>query len=261
MANLWFYNSMLKGYTPTLTSGTADAFFPLANLSHNHTTKEFRTTSLTTAYIDYNLIDDVQPDSFLVCGNKVTGELHVATIQIKGSTVSNFSSGYDSGIITLGQDDLSETFKYISLAPTRAYQYWRIILTNDTGYIGCSNMFLGAELGLTTNAITYGWDFTRIDRSTVQEGRYGNRFVDRISDQKQINVSFELLNKNEFELIEEMTTFCGVSEPLWLVIDPNEVIINNANIFSGYFFLTQRPVFSNPAFSLMNTSLSLIEVI
>lgn len=256
----WFYNNELEGITPTVTTGTVDVYFPVTNLNHPHTTKEFRTTNLTQTILYYDLLDNKTVDSFLVCGNRVTGELRLKSIQIQASGTSNFTVvAYDSGLVSLDAGDLAETFKYVALTPTAAYQYWRIILNNDTGYIGCSNIFLGTELGLTTNAIAYGWDFQRVDRSTVQEGRYGNRFIDRISDQKVVSVTYELLNKTEFQLIEQFTTYCGVSKPFWLVIDENEDIVYNANVFSGYFYFTVRPAFNNTAYGLFSGKLDLIE--
>ena len=114
---------------------------------------------------------------------------------------------------------------------------------------------------MSLNAISYGWQFQRIDRSVVQEGRYGQRYVDRINDQKAISGAFEFLDKDEFETIDSMFQYCGVHTPLWLIVDSDEVIVNNANVYSGYFNLIERPSFTNKAYGLMSTDFSLIEVV
>ena len=197
-------------------------------------------------------------------GNNATGDLNVTSYRVYASPTNNWAStSYDSGLQTLSQDQLDENFAYLDINATNC-RYWRITLSNtggDNNFVGCSNIFLGTATTMTNNAISYGWEFQRIDRSTVQEGRYGQRYIDRINDQKQIRAGFELLDLDEFEIIDDMFKWCGKHTPIWLIVDPDEVIVNNANVFSGYFLFTERPSFTNTAHGLMNTSFELIEVV
>lgn len=267
MANKWFYlnYATLNETTATVSVATANSFYPVSNLKHNHTVKEFRTQdSEATVNVTFDFGVAKTVDSFLMVGNNATAQLNVSSVQILGNPTDTWATpAYDSGVLTLTPDQLDENFFYKAVTSTSA-RYWRITFTNTGGannFVGLSNIFLGPATTMSLNAISYGWQFQRIDRSVVQEGRYGQRYVDRINDQKAISGSFEFLNKDEFETIDLMFQYCGVHTPLWLIVDSDEVIVNNANVYSGYFNLIERPSFTNRAYGLMSTDFSLIEVV
>ena len=263
MSTRFFYYNLATLSTTTVTASDEDVFYPASNLQHMHTVKEWRTNDGTlSATIVFDMQTPVNVDSFLMVGNNSTGNLQVATIKVEGNPTDVWTSpGYDSGTLNLDSNELEENFYYLDIGSTQTYRYWRITVTNGTDYVGFSNCFLGEKVELTNNAFRYGWSWNRKDRSTVQEGRYGQRFIDRISDQKMITGEFEYLNTTEFGTLETLTNYCGVYRPVWLMIDVDEEIVAKRELFGGYFLFDQRPTFINSAYSLYNTKFELTETI
>jgi hypothetical protein len=255
-SKFFFYNLVTQSPTELeVVSGTENAFFPVSNLKSHHTTDMFRTTTDDDAIV---LIDCQTPsdvDSFLICGNSTTN-LAVNAITIEGNATSDFSDPAFS--ISVSDFDFVNGFAHVFFSAQR-YRYWRITFAPTSDYVEVSNIFLGTALQLTSNNIALGWEFQNRDLSQSTFSRYGQRYVDKITDQKTVKASIQLMDQAEFESIDEMFQYCGTNKPIWAVIDPSQTFSSD-NRLSGYFFVAgDRPVFSNPFHGLFTTEFNLEE--
>lgn len=263
MTTRFFYQNLAVLTTTTITAADEDIFYPASNIKHLHSVKEFRTnTGTLTTTIVFDMQAAVNVDSLCLVGNNSTGSLALTSVKLQGNSTDTWGSpAYDSGTLTMTSNELEENFVARDLGATYTYRYWRLTVTNSTDYAGFSNIFLGEKLELANQDFTYGWSWQRVDRSTVQEGRYGQRFIDRISDQRLISGEFEYLNTTEFESLEQMTNYCGVYRPVFLLVDPDQNITTKKEIFGGYYLFDKRPEYINTAYSLFNTKFELSECI
>lgn len=254
-SKFFYYN--LIDQRPTelvLVSGTPDSFYPLDNLKDHHTTKVFRTADASPAAV---LIDCQTPsnaDSFLIVGDS-TRNLAVNAITIEANATADFSS---PAFTTTVEDFDFEEGIATHFFETQRYRYWRVTFSPTSDYVEVANIFLGEALQLESQALTLGWEVQNHDTSKVSVTRYGQKFVDRVTDLKRIKGAIELMNPDEFEAVNTMFEYCGIHRPLWVVLDPMQVMSNNKDTFSGYFFLAKdRPAFTSPFHALYSTEFEL----
>lgn len=231
-----------------------DSFFPLSNLKHSFSTKVFRSKD---GVIDIKFIIDCKTnapvDAVMIKGHCLDG-LNINSVLLEGSGTLDFSSPGLSKILTLNHEF---NFGY-NFFTEQSFRYYRITLNNTSDFCEIGNIFLGKSTYLENNNIDYNWKFINLDRSKINENRYGQRFIDKLNSQKVIECIFNYLNKNEFETMNEIFEAHGKFKPLWIVIDPDSLIVNNFETFAGQFYFDKKPEILNVAFGLFQASMSLI---
>jgi hypothetical protein len=204
-------------------------------------------------------------DTFIFTGNHGTGEMEVSSIVLEGNNVNSWTSPEFS--LTLDEADgidRSENYGFKTFA-TKNYRYWRITISNTgNDFTEISNIFLGNAVQFPYNGISLGWEFTRIDNSSITVGRYFQKYIDVLTQQKKITGNIELMNKEEMGDWLTMIDYAGITKPIWLIIDDSldeTNIAENKYWFVGYFYFQERPAIQNPFYQLYNTSFNLLETI
>lgn len=243
--------------------------YPLSNIRINKTVKEFRTnTGTLSATFVIDCQAPMSADSVFLIGNSVTGILSVDSLTIKGSANNSAANWAAATAYTFSGSsfvDENEFFAYGSIGTTLTYRYFQITVTNPSTYVGFSNIFIGQTSQLSVGT---GWSMQRIDRTLVQEGRYGQKEFDRIADQKVFDFSMDYINATERRNLDGLTVggfpgmfdYCGVHKPVWFILDTAETILTNKDIAAGYCYFDSRPGIVSPHTGLYSTAFKLVQV-
>lgn len=240
----------------SIVTGGENAQFPLSNLKHTFTTKVFRSTSDTVSI----LIDTkttTTKNMFAVAGSTIEG-IGFSDIILKGSPTTDFSSSPD---ITIDVSD-KYNFGFKKFDPV-SFRYWRLDLTGTGSYAQLSNIFLGEQFGFDTNTLSIGgFEFYNKDNTKVSKNLYLQEFITTYNKVKTLKGSIDLINREEFDLLNYLFNAHGVSQPMWVIYDEfDSSAIDGRFIFSGYYKWTKSPGFSAIGGQLWNTSLAFQEVV
>jgi len=263
MSTKYLYDNLVTLDETVLTPDAVDAFYPVSNLKQLHTVDEFRTPNGTTTsnlIIDFKTVRNIT--DFALVGNNATNELNVTAITIEANPTSNFSAPAFTTTLLSTDFDFEENIAFHSFA-TQAYRFWRIVATTGAGFVGYSNIFLGESLSTPNElrSFSYGWKFERIDNSKAQKGRYGQKFIDEINDQKMFSGDVKIMEDATHTNYQTMIDIVGITKGIFLLLDSTENIITNKEIFAGYVQFNRRPMLTNTFFKRYDTAFQLLEVI
>jgi hypothetical protein len=255
-AKFCYFNLITQDETEIdLSSGGEDAFYPLTNLMHPHALKTYRSSGSVTAVIVLDFQTAATFDSFLAVGSSI-GTLDLTAVTIEANATNVWTSPAFSTTVT----DFDYAANFASKFFTaQTYRYVRLTLTGTADFVEVGKLFLGSAATLTSNNVSIGFKTVTRDLSTVDVGRYGQRFIDEITDQRQFTGSIGLMTTTEQATIQAMYDYCGTTRPVWFVLDPDELILANKDVLSGYFYFTERPGFTNDFFGLYSTQFTLDE--
>lgn len=257
MSGVKYFNYNLVTQSSTvITAGNENSLFPASNIADPRSTKVFRTETgtLTTEIVfDFQTTESV--DSVLIKGHHLDGLGTTGAIVVEANATDEWTSPSFSTSFT---PDATFNFGYVGFA-TQSYRYWRITATASSGYLEIGKLFIGAMIELTNNNIDYGWTIEEKDLSKVSKNTYGQKFVDVKTTQKMLKAQLKLLNKSELDTMLTMFDTNGISEPVWVIVDSDENIVNDYERFSMYGYFDKNPVIKNDAFSLYSMSLSISE--
>lgn len=260
MSNVRFYNFNLSVQETTdLTPDSENAFFPASNIKDPRTTKEWRSvTGVNSASVIFDLKTEEEVDSILMKGHHFDG-FGFTSVIIEANITADFSSPAFSTTLT---PDFEFNFANKLLNPSQTFRFWRITVSGSGNFVSIASIFIGKSVQLLTNNIDFGWTNTDTDFSKVQRNRFNQEFIDKIGRQKNLgNLALRLLNKTEVDSIFQIYDDNGITEPIWVIIDDDGIIINDINRFASYARLTAVPQVTNGAFSLYDTTMNLREVI
>jgi hypothetical protein len=235
----------------TITASSENAQFPVSNIKDFRRTKVFRSTSNSDNIVfDFN--ETSQIDSVLMADNPRDGfGFSTVTLELNGtdawgspafSTPLNFSTQFGLGLNSFN---------------LQSYRFARLVMTSAIGYCESPKLFIGKELGFARSP-QFGWSFQDTDLSRVTENRYGQKFVDIIQRRKRINISFNLLTKDDLDLIFEIYDTKGLTKPFWVSIGCDNMI-NDVERFSGMVYFDSIPTITNNFFNRYSLSMSLEE--
>lgn len=241
--------------TFSMVTGTENAQFPLTNLTHDFTTKTFRSNE-TSIEILVDLQATTSIDSFAVVGSSVDG-LGVGALSIQGSATADFTG---ATTITI---DLSAEYNFgFKLFDAASFRYWKIIASNTAGsYVELSNIYLGAKTQLLTNGFsTQSFSYVSSDNASVSMNRYGQRFIDYYNRRNTLSGAIEHATQAEFDEINDVIMQHGTTQPLFFVLDADGATATDGEfLFSGYFYLTEDLAWTFSGPQLYNLTLTLEE--
>jgi hypothetical protein len=248
-------NYALDG-TYSLIAGTQNLQFPLSNLLNESPSYKFRSTG-NTATIQIDLTQTRDIDTFMLVGDNITG-LNLTSVVFKTSVNTDFS-GSTPHSVTL---DSYNNFGYVFITAV-SHRYVRIELTGSGSFSQLSNIFIGKGIELTNNNLSLrGFSYTHKDNSTVVKNRYGQRFVDRLNQQKLISGDIEFATKAEQNTLDDFFRYAGVNRPVWMIVDSAGVsLIDGETLLSIYGYLTDEPSWSPDGGYHYSTSLTIEEAI
>jgi len=259
MSNIKFFNFNLVTQDTTTTNATSEnALFPTENTKDPRTTKGWRSatgTNSASITFDFKTIEAV--DSVLIKGDHLQG-FGFSTIVIEGNSTSDFSSPAFTNSLLIPNFEFN--FGFVTFT-AESHRFWRLTISGGGAFVELNNVFIGSFVQMADNNIDFGWTFLDDDLSKIQRNRYNQLFIDKITRQRSINgAKIKLMNKTEVDQLLGIYDFNGTTEPIWVIVDESEIIINDFERFAGPFYMVNKPEIINSAFSLYDTTLNLREV-
>lgn len=242
--------------TFSLTSGTENAQFPLTNLVNNSTTKKFRTVG-NSAVMVIDLLQTRTIDTFALVGD-ATGSLGVTAVSIKTSVTLDFSSSTAIPIDLSSEHNIGYAF-----ITSVSHRYVEVTMTGNGSYIELSKIFVGErinlpEISFTLDSFRYGYR----DLSNVQNNDYGQRFIDKRNKVKRLQGTLDFATLSETETLDDMFLRHGISEPIWIVLDPNSDAMNDGEFrLAMYAYMDDMPEWGAQGGKQYSADMKLSEVI
>lgn len=240
----------------TITTGAANAQFPLSNIQNVSTAKKFRSTG-NTVVIEFDLQQTRDIDTIAIVGD-ATAQLGVTAVSVKTAVTNDFSGSTPIPITLSSEHNIG--YEFITEV---SHRFVEVTLTGTGSYVELSNIFIGKRINLTQNSFSissfrYGYD----DNSDVRQNRYGQAFIDELPLRKKLGGTIEFCTKSEQETLDDMFIKHGVHEPLWVIVDPNSDGMNVGQYkLAMYSYLEQVPEWSASGGQTYNASLDLRQVV
>lgn len=235
----FLYDNYVDSANLSLTTGTANAQFPLSNLQNVSTARKFRSTG-NTVVIEIDLLQTRDIDTLLIAGD-ATGTFGITAATFKTSLTTDFSG---SPVYTL---DVSAEHNIAWKSITEVtHRYVELTLTGTGSYCEFGSLAIGSALNLAQNSFSIGsFKYGYEDRSKVSENRYGQRFIDELPLVKMLSGTIEYCTKAEQELLDDMFIEKGIHSPLWVIVDPSSAGMNDGQYkLTMYGYLQSVPVWS-----------------
>ena len=249
-------NNLVDNAVLALTSGTANAQFPLSNIQNDSPSLKFRsTTNTVTLVIDTQVTQNA--NSLSIVGDP-TGVLGVTAATFKSSTTLDFS--LSTPIVMTLSSEFNMGLEYTTDTSDR---YWQIELTGQGSYVEIGNIYIGERTNLPQNSISIGsFTYGNDDKSTVRKNQYGQRFVDLRNKVKTLAGSIEFCTQSETETLDDLWQVHGVNKPLWVVVDKDSQAMTDGEFrLSMYGYLTKLPSWRANGGQLYTTSLKMEQAI
>lgn len=237
----------------TLTPSSENSQFPVSNLKDNRRTKVFRTNDFASnIVIDFQETSSV--DSFIITDNWNDG-FGVSSLNLQLNPVDTWGS-------PLFQTPVTYSIKHgigITEFTNVNSRFARLVMASSLDYCELSKIFIGRKLKIGNNrSINFGWTFRDSDLSSVAVNRYGQRFFDKVTRQKEFNISFSLLDKDAMNDIFQIYDKMGETKPFFVSIGCPS-INNEIERFQGMVFMTSVPTITNTSFNRYSLGMTLIE--
>lgn len=257
MAGIKFvYENYVDSASLSITTGAANAQFPLSNLQNVSTAYKFRSTG-NTVVIQLDLLQTRPIDTLLIAGD-ATSTFGITAASFKTSLTTDFSG---SPVYTL---DVSATHNMAWVSITEVtHRYVQLTLTGTGSYCEIGALAIGSALNLTQNSFSIGsFKYSYQDRSIIDENRYGQRFIDELPSVKQLSGQIQYCNKTEQEQLDDMFISIGKHKPLWVIIDPSSDGMNEGKYkLTMYSYLEDMPEWSAIGGQHYSTDLNLRQVV
>lgn len=245
---------MNEGTEVSVSSGGEDPFYPLTNLQDPQICKTFRSTGSTVV-----LVFDLQFVANVTCvlgvGHSING-LGFTTCLIEANPLDVWTSpGFSH---TMTDIDAGNNFASAFFS-AQSFRYWRLTFGGVSDYAEIGKLFIGDYLSFDNNNVAIGFQHGKRDLSTTVKGRYDQRFIDTITDVKTFKGTIGLMTIAEQSDMADVLDYCGTSNPLWFIPDPDQVIVSDKDRLAGYYYLVERPPFTNDFFGLYSVTFDLEE--
>jgi len=254
--NRFFNFNLVDQDTTEITADSENAFFPASNIKDTRTTKVFRSLDgVLSASLVFDFKTTETIDSVLVVADSSKG-FGFTSMLIEGNTTSNFTSPIYSGVLT---PDFLIGFGYLDLKnDPQNLRFWRVTITGGSPYLELSKLFIGQEIGLD-RSINLNWSKQNRDLSSRSTNRYGQAFIDKITNQKDIRVGFSNLTVDQNELLSDVMDINGKHTPIWIILDAESAFSTKQGSLAGQFHFADVPQFNNPFYRRFGTNIRLIE--
>jgi hypothetical protein len=255
-----FYHVNLVNQIQTvITAGDENSFFPASNIADDRRTKVYRSNGVSDSIVfDFSSIEGV--DSILIVPHIINGFGFSDPVTVEANATDSWGAPAFSTTITSSEIDQSHNIA-IKEFTEESYRFWRLTFSSGS-YVEVANVFIGKQKLIGTSpanrSISLGWSYQSGDRSTIQENRYGQKFIDEIARQKAFTFQFEILSKDELDDFLEMYDRNGKTIPFYVRIGCDNMI-NNKNRFSGLVYFEEMPEIINNSFGRYDLQVTLRE--
>lgn len=248
-----FYSTNLVDQA-TITTSTENSLFPKSNLLDPRRTKVFRSTTNSDEVV-FDFQESSEIDSCFIVDNPFDG-FGVSSLTLEMNGTNSWGSPAASEALTF---DTVFGMGINDFTTLHSYRFARLVASSSLSYCEISKLFIGKKIELINGkSVNYGWNYVLKDNSRTTENRYGQRFTDVINRQKQINISFSNLSKDQLDQIFEIYDDKGTSKPFYVRIGCDNMI-NNVERFSGMVYLSSVPQITNRFFNNYGLSMVLEE--
>lgn len=242
--------------TLTLTTGTANAQYPLSNVQNDSTTQKFRSTG-NTAVIEFDLGQTRDIDTIAVVGD-ATDQLQITTMSIKTSVTNDFT-GATAIPITLSQE-FNIGFEFITEV---THRFVEVTLTGNGSFTELSNIFIGKRINLPQNSFAIrSFRYRHDDLSQNRFNDYGQQFTNILPFRKRLVGTIEYATKAEQDSLDEMFLRHGRHKPLWIILDPDSDAMTDGKFkLSQYSYMEKMPSWNAVGGQLYNAGMELNQVV
>lgn len=197
----------------SLTTGTENAQFPLANIKNEATAVKFRSQE-NSIVILFDLQQTRTIDTIAIHGD-VNSDLGLTSASIKTSLTTDFN-GATAIPIALSAEHLMG-FEYITSVDHR---YVELTLSGSGVYAELSNVFIGQRIEILQNNLSISsFEYAHNDNSAISRNKYGQIFVDKRNSVKSVAGTIEFCTKAEQLTLDEMFRRHLTHEALWMIVD------------------------------------------
>lgn len=241
----------------SLSSGTANAQFPLNNIKNHTTVKKFRSTT-NTCKIVVDLQQTRNIDSIAIHGDS-TASLGVTSCGVRFSLTLDFSS-YTQEMVTL---NAQYGMGYLLKPNQVSYRYVELEFVGNGSFVEVSNIYIGLKEELLINNLSvasfqYGFD----DNSDVSKNEYGQRFINVKNRLKNISGSINTCTREEQEQLEDIFDYHGITSPFWIIVDKESGSMADGEYkLTMYGYLTEMPDWKAVNGLYWDTSIKMQQVI
>lgn len=236
----------------TITTGAANAQFPIENLKSDFTTKKFRSTGNTVVFeVDWQQNRDID---FLALAGDATESLGVTAVSVKLSITTDFSSSLVYNLDLSAEHNVG----FVSFDSVTA-RYAEVTVTGTGSYSEIGKMFIGSRVNLDQNSISISsFKFGRNDNSSIRQNKFGQKFIDIRNQTKTISGSIRHMNATETDTVDDLYVRHGKHKPIWLVMDENSAAMTEGKYkLTVYGYFSSDPSFSAAGGQNYNVNISL----
>lgn len=247
------YFNLVDQQVTTITPSTENTLYPASNLKNKFSTNVWRaTTSSANVVFDFKTVEPV--DTIIVRGSLLDGFGFNGSITIEANATNEWTAPAFSTSITAGNDF---NFKSLTLASAENYRFWRLS-GSGAQYLELSGVFIGSAFTPARN-FSRRFRFDYSDLSRKQTNQYGQSYVDEVSNRKLLRGNINLVEQADLDDYLEFLNYCGEKRPFYMIFDPAEFVVNDAERFSGVYMFRQRPQLNHVIKGVYNTALRLEE--
>lgn len=247
-----FFNLLDQDETD-LTASSENSFYPVNNLKHAFSTKVYRSTS-SSANIVVDCKTSSNVNAFAIRPDLENGFGFNGDLIIEGNHIDSWSS--PSYSTTLSVNRVFD-FGFKLLDNVQNFRYWRIS-GSGSSYFELSNLFIGEYFEAGRNP-SFNWKFVNNGLVKTATNLQGQTFLNDYGQQKLLDMDIRLLNHTDMETLQNYIDYVSLSKPFWVIFDPLEQFTKDKDFITGMFYLNRFPKFTNIAFQLYNTSMTLKE--
>lgn len=227
-----------------ISSTTANASFPLSNLTNDFRYKVFKPTSMTAQRITIDL-GWIGYVGFVALIGQLDEPFPIsqgATFKIQANNVEDWTSPPLDLAMTWGG---LGGFRFLDDQADSSYKYWSFYFDDPQNEIGSfSHIYVGEYQTLTFSNVTRGFQHTHIDPSVAQESDSGALFFrDRAKYKKFDNVGINYLTKSDYDQFEQIVFNQGKTRPFYVSFDPLLEISADLTELTRFVRFDREPVF------------------
>jgi len=232
-----------------ITTGTANAQFPLNNLLNDASAVKFRSLE-NDVVIVFDLQQTRTIDTVAIHGD-TNGTFGITDASFKTSLTTDFTSSTATNIPVSAEHLMG--YVYIEAVDHR---YLELTLSGTGVYVELSNIFIGERIELLQQNLSISsFEYGQEDKSRVSENTYGQKFIDKRNKIKFLSGNIEFCIQSEQEILDDMFIRHGKSEPLWMIVDSQGTSSADGEYkLTIYGYLVRRPSWTASGGQIYNTS-------
>lgn len=226
----------------TITASSEQTTLPATNLIGPSPSKVWRSTGLSSVYIDLDLGASTAVDTLSLVAPNLTGS---GTWRLMGDDDYADLSGtptFDTGAVSPWPVTGKPAEDWNQHAPilhfdSQTLRYWRLHLAdagNAAGHLEAGSILIGPAITVTYNSIR-GWQFGDDPASIVQYTTYGRTLVEDRDSPRVKSIPFQVLPRADVmaglgAMLRERKT----SKPFLVCVDPDATTSLHVNTIYGH---------------------------